>query len=168
MILSVRQKFYFRIVMWWPEDDIQLVNHVQLFVTPWTATCQASLSPLKSCALSRWCCLIISSSAGPFSLWLQSFPVPGSFPVSWLFTMSGQIIGASPSASALSMNTEDWFPLGLTGLIPLLSKGLSRVSSRTTVWRYQLFGVQPFLCPALTSIRDYWKNHSFDCTNLCR
>ena len=168
MILSVRQKFYFRIVTWWLEGDIQLVNHVQLFVTPWTAACQAALSSLKSCPLSRWWCLIISSSAGPFSFCLQSFPVPGSFPVSRLVTMSGQSIGASASASALWMNTEDWFLEDWLVWSPCCPRdSCPRVFSGTTVWKHQFFGAQPPLCPALTSICDYWKNHSFYYTNLC-
>ena len=62
---------------------------------------------------------------------------------SWLFTSGGQRIGAL--ATVLSMNTEDWFPLGLTGLISLLSKGLSRVFSSTTVWKHQFLGSQPSL-----------------------
>ena len=116
--------------------------------------------------LNRWCCLIISSSAGPFSFCLQSFPVPGSFPVTRLFTMSGQSIGASASASALSMNTEDWFPLRLTGLIPLLFKGLSRVFPGTTVWRHQLFGAQPYV-QLSHAYMITGKNQSFDYINLC-
>ena len=57
-------------------------------------------------------------------------------------------------------------PLGLTGLISLLSKGLSRVFSSTTVWKLQFFGAQPFLCPTFTSVHNYWKNHHFDSSNL--
>ena len=75
---------------------------------------------------------------------LQSFPASGSFPMSQLFSSGGQSIGASASASVLLLNIQDWFPLGLTGLI-LLSKGLSRVFSSTTVWKYQFFSAQPFL-----------------------
>ena len=86
----------------------------------------------SSCALSRWCYLTISSSATLFFC-LQSFPASGSFPVSWFFTSGGQSIGASPLASVLPMNIQDWFPLGLTGLISLQSKGLLRVFSSTTV-----------------------------------
>ena len=79
----------------------------------------------NSCPLSQWCHPTISSSVVPFSSCLQSFPASGSFPMSWLFTLCGQSIGASASASALSMNVQGWFPLGLTGLISLLSKRLS-------------------------------------------
>ena len=80
----------------------------------------------------------------PFSSCLQSFPPSGSFPMTQLFTSGGQSIGASASAPVLPMNIKGWFPLGLTGLISLLSKGLSRVFSSTTVQRYQFFGAQPF------------------------
>ena len=79
-----------------------------------------------------WVSDAISPSVVPFSSCLQSFPASGSFLTSRLFASGGQIIGASASASVLSMNIQDWFPLGLTGLI-LQSKGLSRVFSNTTV-----------------------------------
>ena len=69
----------------------------------------------------------------PFSSSLQPFPASGSFPVSWLFTSGGQRTGASASASAFPINIQQWFPLGLTDLISLLSKGLSRVFSNTTI-----------------------------------
>ena len=88
---------------------------------------------LNSCPLSRWCHPTISSSVIPFSSCLQSFPASESFPVSQFFTSDGQNIGASASASFLPMNIQDWFPLGWTGWISLLSKGLSRVFSNTTV-----------------------------------
>ena len=75
--------------------------------------------------LSRWCHPTISSSVSPFSSCPQSFPASGSFPMSQPFASSGsQIIRASAPASVLPMNIQGWFPLGLTGLIPLLSKGL--------------------------------------------
>ena len=80
-----------------------------------------------------------------FSYCLQSFLVSGSFPISQLFASGGQSIGASASASVLPMNIQDWFPIELTGLISLQSKGLSRVFSRSTVWKYQFFGAQPSL-----------------------
>ena len=112
------------------------------------------------CPSSQWCHPTISSSVVPFSSCLQSFPASGSFPMSQLFTSGGQSIGAS--ASVLPTNIQDWFPLGLTGLISLQSKGLSRVFSNTTVHKYQLFGAHLLYGPTLTFIHDYWKNHSFD------
>ena len=129
-----------------------------------------SLSPRicsNSCPLSQRCHPIISSSVALFSSCLQSFPASGSFPVSRLFTSSGQSIGASASASVLPMNIQSRFPLGLTGLISLLSKGLSRVFSSTTVQKHQFFGVSLLYGPTHTSIHDYWKNHSLDYMDLC-
>ena len=93
----------------------------------------------NSCPLSWWCHPTISSSVIPFSC-LQSFPASGSFPVSWFFASGGQSIGPSASASVLPMNIHDWFPLGLTGLISLQSKGFSRVFSSTRVQKHQFFG----------------------------
>ena len=100
----------------------------------------------NSCPLmSQWCHQTISSSVVPFFSCLQSFPASGSSPVSWLFESVGPSIKASASASVLPMTIQDWFPLELTGLISLQSKGLSRVFSNTTVQTHQFFGVQPFL-----------------------
>ena len=81
----------------------------------------------------------------PFSSCLQSFPASGSFLMSRLFASGGQSTGASASASVLPMNSQDWFPLGLTGWISLPSKGLSRVFSSTTIGKHQFFSAQPFL-----------------------
>ena len=95
-----------------------------------------------SCPLHRWCHPTISSSVIPFSSCLQSFPASGSFPVSLLFISGGQRIVASASASVLPVNIQSCFPLGLTGWISLLSKGLSWVFSNTTVQNHQFFGAQ--------------------------
>ena len=111
---------------------------------------------LNSCPLSRWCHPTISSSVIPFPSCLQSFPASGSFPMSQLFISGGQSTEASASASVPPMNIQDWFPLGLTYLISLQSKGLSRVFSNTTVQKHQFFGAQPLLW-ALGG-RHLWKN----------
>ena len=95
-----------------------------------------------SCPLTWWCYLTVSFSVVPFSSCPQSFPASGSFPLSQLFASGGQSIGASASASVLPMNIQDWFLLGLTALISLQSKGLSRVFSNTTVQKHQFFGAQ--------------------------
>ena len=87
----------------------------------------------NSCSLSQSCYLTISSSVIHFSFCFQSFRALRSFPMSWLFAWDGQSIEASASASVLPMNIQGWFPLGLTGFISLLSKGLSRVFSSTTI-----------------------------------
>ena len=110
-----------------------------------------------SCPSSWWCHPIISSSVVPFSPCLQSFPVSRFLPVSQYFTSGGQSIGASASASVLPMNIQNWFPLGLTGLISLQSKRLSRVSN-TTVQKHQFFTLSFLYSPTLTSIHDYWRN----------
>ena len=89
----------------------------------------------NSCPSSRWCRPTISYSVVPFSC-LQSFPASGSFPMSQFFTSGGQSIGASASALVFPVNIQDWFPLGLTGLISLPSKGLSTVFSNTTVQKF--------------------------------
>ena len=120
-----------------------------------------------SCPLSRWCYLTISSSVASFSSCPQSFPASGSFSVNPFKVSGGQSIGVSASASVLPMNIQGWFSLGLTGLISLQSKGLLRVFSSTTVRRYQFFGAKPFLLSSSQSVHDYWKNHSFDYTDLC-
>ena len=95
------------------------------------------------CPLSRWCHPTISSSIAPFSSCPQSFPASGSFQMSQLFASGGQSIGVSASTSVLPVNIQDWFPLGLTGLISLQSKGLSGVFFNTIVQKHQFFGVQP-------------------------
>ena len=111
------------------------------------------------CPLSWWCHPTISSSVVPFSC-LQSFPASGSFQMSQFFASGGQSIGASASISVLPMN---WFPLGWTGWISLQSKRDSQESSPTSQFNSINSLALIFLCsPTLTSIHDYWKNHSFD------
>ena len=94
------------------------------------------------CPSSPWCHPTISFSVVPFSSHLQSFPSLGSFQMGQFFASSSQSIGASASASVFPMNIQDWFPLGLTSWISLLSKGLSRVFSNTTVQKHQFFSTQ--------------------------
>ena len=121
----------------------------------------------KSCPLSQGCHETISSSLYPFFSRLQSFPASGSFQMSQLFTLGGQNIRVSASASVLPMTIQDWFPLGWIDRISLQTKGLSRVFSNTTVQKHQFFGASFLYSPTLTSIHDYWKNHSFDYTDFC-
>ena len=99
----------------------------------------------NSCPLSQWRHPSISSSVIPFTSCLLSFPASGSFPMNWHFASGGHSITPSLSASVLPMNIQDWFPLELTGLISLPSKGLSRVFSNTTVQKHQFIGAQPSL-----------------------
>ena len=98
----------------------------------------------NSCPSSRWCHPTISSSVVPFFCF-QSLSAWESFPMSQLFASGSQSIRASASASVLPVNVQDWFPLELTGLISLQSKGLSRVFSNTTIQKHQFFGAQPSL-----------------------
>ena len=169
---------------------VQSLSHIWLFTTPWTAGPQASLSFTVSHSLLKlisvavhsvakswirlsnwtttatcpliWCCHpTILSSVIHFSSCLQFFPTSGFFPMCQMFPSGRQSIGASASASVLPVNIHGWSPLGWTDLISLLSKGLSRVFSNTIVWRHQFFDTQPFSW-SLTTVYDYWKNHSFD------
>ena len=99
----------------------------------------------------------------------HSFPASGSFPMSLLFTSGNQSIRVSASASALPMNIQGWFPLGLTGLISLLFKGLSRVFSSTTVQKYQFFSTQLSLWSnshICTWLLD--NHHCFDYMDICQ
>ena len=130
-------------------SSVQSLSRVWLFVTPWTAALQASLSIANCQSLLR---LMSIESVMPsnhlilchsLSSCLQSFSASGSFPMNWLFTSGGQITGVSASASVFPMNIQDWFPLRWTGSISLQSKGLSRVFSNTTVQKHQFFGAQP-------------------------
>ena len=99
----------------------------------------------NSCPLSWWCHPTISSSVICFSFHLQSFPESGAFPVSQFFTSGSQSFGVLASASVLTMNIQDWFPLGLTYLHTLHSSGLSRIFSSTAIWKHEFFGAQPSL-----------------------
>ena len=146
-------------------SSVQLLSRVQLFVTPWTAACQASLSITSSgacwnsCPSSQWCHPTISFSVVPFSSRLQSFPASGSFPVNQFFASGGQSIGVSASASVFLVNIQDRFPLGWTGWISLQITGLlQQESSPTPQLKSINSAVLSFLySPTLTSIHDYWK-----------
>ena len=109
----------------------------------------------NSCPLSQRCHPTTSSSVIPFSSHLQSFPASGSFQISQFFASGGQSIGAS--ASVHLMNIPSSFPLGLTSLISLLSKGLSRAFSNTTVQSIYYLALSHLYGPTLTSVHDYWK-----------
>ena len=135
---------------------VQSFSLIWLSVIPWTVTCHISLSFTISWSLLK-CMSIesvmptISSSVVPFSSCLHSFPASGSFPKSRLFTSDGQSIGTSASASVLPMNTQGLFPLGLTGLISLPSKGLSESTT-----------LKLLLCPSIYIYQEsYIFFHSF-------
>ena len=148
----------------------------------WTAARQASLSTISQNWLKfmsieelaqvhvHWVSDAIqpSHSLSPPSPALNLSRHQGFFPVSLFLPSGGQSIGVSASASVLLMNTQDWSPLGWTGWISFKSKGLSRVFSTTTQFKSINSSALSFLhSPTLTSIHDYWKNHSFDYTDLC-
>ena len=133
---------------------VRLLSHVLLFVTPWTAAHQASLSFTISRSLLKLVSiasvmpsnhLILSSSSC-----LQSFPASGSFLMSQLFESSDQGTGASASASALPMNIQDWSPLGGTGWISLPSQGLSSAFSSTRVQKHQILWRSAFFTVQLS------------------
>ena len=150
----------------WPHG----LQHARLPCPPSSRVCS------NSCPLSQWCHSNISSSVSPFSSCPQSFPASESFLMSWLLPSGGQSIGASASGSVLPMNIQGGFPLGLTGLISLQSKGLTLKSSPTPQFESinssllsLLYGPErgPY-SPTLTSAHDYWENHSFDYMDLCQ
>ena len=148
-------------------SSVQSLSHVQLFVTSWTVACQASLSITNSLSLLKLMpiqSMILCNHLmlyHPLLLMLSIIPRIRVFtselvlcirwPKYWSFSFS-----ISPS-----MNIHDWFPLGL---ISFQSKVLSRVFPNTTVQKHQFFSTQLSFGPILTSIQDYWKNHSFDWT----
>ena len=132
-------------------SSVQSLSHVPLFATPWTAGHLASQSITNSWSLLKLMSIESVMSYNhlllchPLFLLLSIFPALGSFPMSRLLASGDQSTGASASASVLPMNIHGWFPLGLTDLSSLQSKGLSRVFSNTTVQKHQFFSVQPSL-----------------------
>ena len=177
MICLHKRSSYFQcqkaLILLPPEISHSVLNHrilqVRIFVVQVCLTlcypmdCSTPDFPVLHCLLefvqSQWCHPAISCFVAPFSSCPQSFLAAGFLAMNWLFVSGGQSIGAS--ASVLPMNIQNWFPLGLTGLV-LDAKGLSRMFSSTTVWKHQFFGTQPSLYPVLASTHDFWKNHSFD------
>ena len=129
-------------------SSVQSFISAWLFATPWTTARQASLSITNSwsspnpCPLCWWCHPTISSSVVPFSSCPQSFPASESFQMSQLSASGGQSIRVSASTSVPPMNSQDWSPLGWTGLFSLQSKGLSRGFFNTTVRKHQFFCAQ--------------------------
>ena len=156
----------------WRVVGVQLFSHVRLFVTPWAEAHQAFLSFTISWSFLKLMSteLIMPSNhlilCHPLLLLCSIFPSIRVSSNESTLVSGGQSTGASGSASVLPMNIQGWFPLGLTGLIFLQSKGLSRVLSSTTVQKHQFFWCSKAFSlldgPTLTSIHDYWKNHSFD------
>ena len=163
---------YLRLQVFPSIGSVQSLNCVRFFATPWTAACQASLSITGSQSFLK---LMSIKSVIPFNHLILCHPLlllTSVFPSISVFSNESVVyirwpsIGVSASTSVLPMNMQDWFPLGLTGLISLQSKGLSRVFSKTTVQKRQFFGAQLY-SPTLTSIHDYWKNRSFNYMDFC-
>ena len=139
-----------KLLSFYKEVVVLVPSCVQLFATPWTAACQASLSLTIPWSLPKFMFIALVMPSSHLILWcpfllLPSFLAWGIFPVSHLFTSDDQNTVTYASASVLPVNRQGWSPLRLTGMISLLSKGLSGVFSHTTVWRYQFFGVLPSL-----------------------
>ena len=145
---------------------VQSLSHVPLFATPWAATCQATLSFTipricsNSCPLSWWCHPTISSSVVPFSSCLQSFLASGFFPMSQFLVSGGQGMGASTAASVLTMYIKDWCPLGLTLWFACCPKHWQESYPAPQIEDISSLVLSLFYCPALTSVHDYWRNHS--------
>ena len=127
------------------------------FPSPFPGVC------LNEYTLSHECYLTISSSANLFFC-LQSFPASGTFPISHFFTSGSQSI----RASALPMNTKDWFPLGLTGLTSCSPRDSQESFPPPPFENIDSLVLSLLYSPTLTSVNDYWKNHSFDCMDLCQ
>ena len=133
---------------------------------------QASLSTTNSQSLLKLMSIKLVMSSNhlilcfPLFLLPSVFPISGSFPMCQFFASGGQSIGVS--ASVIPMNIQGWLPLGLTGWISLKSKRLTRVFSNSTVQKHQSSVLSFLYGPTLTSIHDYWKNHSFDYMNVCQ
>ena len=148
-------------------NSVQLLSCVHFFVTPWTAAYQASLfitcsrSLANLCPLSWWCHPTISSSIVPFSSHLQSFPASGYFPMSQFFASCGQSIGVSTSTSVLTMNIQDWFPLGQTCWSPCCPRD-SQESSPTSQFKSINSSALSFLSQLSHPYMTTGKTHSFD------
>ena len=147
---------------------VQSLSLVPLFATPWTAVRQASLSITNSWTLLKLMSIELVMPSNHHILCHPLLLLPSISPSIRVFSnesgrhLSGHSFGVSASASVPPMDIQDWFPLRYTGWISLQSKGLSRVFSNTTVQKHQFFGTQLSFSPTVTSIHDYWKNHSLD------
>ena len=131
---------------------VQLLSCIQLFMTKWMSVCQALLSSTTSWSMLKFMSIEMVMLFNHLILWWPLLLLPSVFPRIRVFSSELALpifkewnIGVSGSASALPMNIQDWFPLGLTGLISLHIKGLSRVFSSTTVQMHQFSGAQPSL-----------------------
>ena len=153
---------------------VQLLSRVQLFLTLWTAARQASLSFTVSQNLLKLMSIesVIPSKhlilCGSLLLLPSIFPSFRVFSSELVLCIRWPNIGSLASASVLPMNIQSWFPLGLTYLISLLSKGLSGVFSSITLWKHQFLALTLLYGPTLKSVHDYWKNYNLEYIDLCQ
>ena len=149
-------------------SSVQSLSHVRLFVTPWTAASQASLSITNSQSLLKLMSIELVMPTNQLILCRTLLLLPSIFPSIKVFSNESALRIRWPEYWSFSFNISpsneysDWFSLGRTGWISLQSKGLSRVFSNTTVQKHQFFSAQLSYSPTLTSIHDHWKNHSLD------
>ena len=160
---------------------VQSSSRVQLFSTPWTTACQASLSLTISRSLLKFMSIALVMPSSHLIFWRPLLLLPSIFPsvrdfssqsavcIRWpqMFASGGQSIGASASASVLPMNIQGWYPLRWIGLISLPSKELSGVFSSSTVQKCQFFSAQPSLWSNSCIHTGLLENHSFDYMDLC-
>ena len=149
-------------------SSVQSLSSVWLFATQWTAACQASLSITNSQSLLKLISIELVMPSNhlilccPLLLLPSIFPSIRAFPVSQFFASGGPSIGVSPSTSVLPMNIRDWFPLGWLVGSPCSPRD-SQESSPTPQFKSINSSAFSLLYSlTLTSIHDYWKNHSFD------
>ena len=173
LILVVPYMFWL-LILYFMFFVVQSLSRIWLFATLWTAAHQASLSFTVSQNLLR---LMSIESVIPSKHLIPCLPLlllPSIFPSIRVFSNELAVCikwsntGSLVSASVLPMNIQSWFPLGLTDLIFLLSKGLSGVFSSTTLWKHQFLALTLLYGPTFKSVHDYWKNYSFDYTDLCQ
>ena len=151
---------------------VQSVSLVRLFVTPWTTAHQASLFFTISQSLLKFMSIESVMSCNHLILCCPLLHLPSNFTSLRVFSNDSVICirwqkyWSFSFISVLPTNIQDWFPLGLTGLISLQSKGLSEVFSNTTVWKISSSVLSLLYSPTLTSTHAYWKNHSFEYTDL--
>ena len=143
-------------------NSIQSLSQVWLFETRLPFLSPTPQPYPNSSPLSQWCHPTISSSVIPFSSCPQSYPTSGSFPMTQLFASDGQSIRASASASVLQMNTQNWFPEWWTAGSPCSSRDSQESSPTPQFKSINSLALSFLYSPTLTSIHDYWKNHSLD------
>ena len=147
-IFNISRNFHLLNIVSFSNPSVQSLSHVPLFVTPWTAAHQSSLSITNSWSLLKLMSIdsVMPSNHSilcpPLLLQPSVFPSIRSFPKSQFFAPGGQSIAVSASTLIFPMNIQDWFPLRWTGLISVQSRGLSRLFSNTTVQKHQFFGAQ--------------------------